>query len=136
MFERSLMERLEQVRASGDSSQQQGSFDCFRASVLENLSRVLNAHQGCCETRPDLGMPDLTNAIGQGADAVRAVAHSLTQQIEMFEPRLRNVSIRFQTDCRNPLQLTFHVSAMPNYSGCTEPITFAAIYEERVRVKG
>src|SRR5438309_814916 len=85
MFDRSLMERLE-TTASGDSSQQQGSFDRFRASVVENLRRVLNAHQGCCETRPDLGMPDLTNAIGQGADAVRAIAHSLTQQIEMFEP--------------------------------------------------
>ena len=79
---------------------------------------------------------DLTNAIGQGADAVRAIAHSLTQQIEMFEPRLRNVSIRFQTDPRNPLQLTFHVGAMLHYNGRMEPVTFDAIYEERVRVKG
>lgn len=135
MFDRSLMERLE-TTASGDSSQQQGSFDRFRASVVENLRRVLNAHQGCCETRPDFGMPDLTNAIGQGADAVRAIAHSLTQQIKMFEPRLRNVSIRFQTDPRNPLQLTFHVGAMLHYNGRMEPVTFDAIYEERVRVKG
>ncbi|MGY4412059.1 type VI secretion system protein [Bradyrhizobium sp. LB7.1] len=103
---------------------------------MKTSRRVLNAHQGCCETRPDFGMPDLTNAIGQGADAVRAIAHSLTQQIEMFEPRLRNVSIRFQTDRRNPLQLTFHVGAMLDYNGRTEPVTFDAIYEERVRVKG
>lgn len=135
MIDRSLMERLEQARASRGPSQQQGSFDRFRASVLDNLRRVLNSHQGCCETRPDFGMPDLNGAIGQGADAVRTIAHSLKQQIETFDPRLENVSIRVQTDRQYPLQLTFHVNATLYYNGRMEPISFDAIYEERVWVK-
>ncbi|WOH63806.1 type VI secretion system baseplate subunit TssE [Bradyrhizobium sp. BWA-3-5] len=134
MFDRSLMERLEEATATMVPSQ--NSFDRFRASVLENLRRVLNSRQGCCEIRPDFGMPDLNDAIGQGADAVRAVARSLKQQIEMFEPRLGNVSIRFHADRHVPLQLTFHVNATLNHNDRVEPVSFDAIFDQRVRVKG
>ncbi|XIA63711.1 type VI secretion system baseplate subunit TssE [Bradyrhizobium sp. TZ2] len=131
MFDRSLMERLEDGTATN-----QASFDRFRASVLENLRRVLNSRQGCCETRRDFGMPDLNDAMGQGADAVRALACSLKQQIETFEPRLKNVLIRFHADPDNPLQLSFHVNATLNYNDQMEPVAFDAIFEKHVRVRG
>ncbi|MCK1730335.1 hypothetical protein [Bradyrhizobium sp. 142] len=54
----------------------------------------------CCEIGPDFGMPDLNNAIGQGTDAVVAVARSIKQKIEMFEPRLGNVP----AGCQRPKQ--------------------------------
>ncbi|WP_108523288.1 MULTISPECIES: type VI secretion system baseplate subunit TssE [Bradyrhizobium] len=131
MFDRSLMERLEDGTATN-----QPSFDRFRASVLENLRRVLNSRQGCCETRPDFGMPELNEAVGQGADAVRALARSLKQQIETFEPRLKNVLIRFHADPDNPLQLSFHVNATLNYNDQVEPVAFDAIFEKHVQVRG
>lgn len=131
MFDRSLMERLEDGTATN-----QGSFDRFRASVLENLRRVLNSRQGCCETRPDLGMPDLNEAVGQGTEAVRALARSLKQQIEAFEPRLKNVLIRFHADPDNPLQLSFQVNATLDYNDHIEPVCFDAIFEKHVRVRG
>ncbi|MGY3133973.1 type VI secretion system protein [Bradyrhizobium sp. USDA 4501] len=131
MFDRSLMERLEDGAAP-----HRVSFDRFRASVLGNLRRVLNSRQGCCETRPDLGMPDLNEAVGQGADAVRALARSLKQQIETFEPRLKNVSIRFHADPDNPLQLSFHVNATLDYDDQMEPISFDAICDKHVRIRG
>ncbi|MDA9391389.1 hypothetical protein WN73_12080 [Bradyrhizobium sp. CCBAU 45394] len=125
------MERLEDGAAT-----HRMSFDRFRASVLENLRRVLNSRQGCCETRPDLGMPDLNEAVGQGADAVRALARSLKQQIETFEPRLKNVSIRFHADPDNPLQLSFHVNATLNYDDQMKQISFDAICDKHVRIRG
>ncbi|WP_420965350.1 type VI secretion system baseplate subunit TssE [Bradyrhizobium sp. B120] len=131
MFDRSLMERLEDGTETN-----QGSFGRFRASVLANLHRVLNSRQGCCETRPDFGMPDLNEAVGQGADAVRALAHSLKHQIETFEPRLNNVSIRFHADPDNPLQLSFHVNATHDHNDQMEPISFEAIFDKHVRVRG
>ncbi|WP_377828197.1 type VI secretion system baseplate subunit TssE [Bradyrhizobium lupini] len=131
MFDRSLMERLEDETATN-----QASFDRFRASVMENLRRVLNSRQGCCETRRDFGMPDLNDAMGQGADAVRALARSLKQQIETFEPRLKNVLIRFHADPDNPLQLSFHVNATLNYNDRMERVAFDAIFEKHVQVRG
>ncbi|WP_051335000.1 type VI secretion system baseplate subunit TssE [Bradyrhizobium sp. Ai1a-2] len=138
MFDRSLMERLEEATVTVVPSQTHFSFDRFQASILENLRLILNSRQGCCETRPDFGMPDLNDAIGQGADAVRAVARSLKQEIEAFEPRLGNVSIRFYANPDNPLQLTFHVGAMLNYKGELERVSFDAILsgDKRVQVRG
>ncbi|MCA6107931.1 type VI secretion system baseplate subunit TssE [Bradyrhizobium cenepequi] len=138
MFDRSLIERLEDATATMVPLQKQGSFDRIQVSILENLRRILNSRQGCCEARPDFGMPDLNDAIGQGAEAVRAVAHSLKQQIEMFEPRLKNISIRFHADPNNPLQLAFHINAMLNCPDQVERVSFDTILgdDKRVRVRG
>lgn len=137
MFGRSLMERLEHA-ASMRPSQNQRSFDGTQASILENLRRILNSRQGCCETRPDFGMPDLDDATEQGVEAVRAVARWLKQQIERFEPRLKNVSIRFHNDPDNALQLGFHVNAMLNHIGQIDHVSFDMILSDgkRVRVRG
>lgn len=138
MFDRSLIERLEEAAETVVTSQEQGSFGRFQASVLDNLRRILNARQGCCETRPDFGMPDLNDAIGQGADAVLAIARAVKQQIEMFEPRLENVSVRFLADPDNPLQLAFHVNAMLRYNDQVERVSFDTILsdDKRIRVRG
>ncbi|MCP3460881.1 type VI secretion system baseplate subunit TssE [Bradyrhizobium sp. CCGUVB23] len=129
MFDRSLIERLEEAAVTMVPSHHL-SFDRLQASILENLRRILNSRQGCCETRPDYGLPDLNDAIGQGVDAVRAVARMLKQEIEAFEPRLRNVSIRFHADPDKPLQLTFHVTAMVNDNDQVEHVSFDTILSD------
>ncbi|MGY8668610.1 type VI secretion system baseplate subunit TssE [Bradyrhizobium sp. UFLA05-109] len=134
MFDRSLIERLEEAAVTLVPSQNHFSFARLQASILENLRRILNSRQGCCETRPDYGMPDLNDAIGQGIDAVRAVARMLKQEIETFEPRLGNVSIRFHVDPGKPLQLTFHVTAMVNFNDQVQRVSFDTILSDDRRV--
>ncbi len=138
MFDRTLMERLEEATEDASPVQERGSIDRFQASVLDNLRRILNARQGCCETRPDFGMPDLNDAIGQGADAVLVVARAVKQQIEMFEPRLKNVSVRFLADPDNPLQLDFQITAMLQYDDRTERVSFDTVLsdDKRFKVRG
>lgn len=136
IFDRGLLERLEKAGEFPVSlSDHGGSFERYQASVLENLRRILNARQGCCETRPDFGMPDLNDAIGQGTDAVLAVARAVKQQIEMFEPRLENVQVRFSADPDNPLQLAFHVTAVTRYKDRVERVSFDTILSDDKRVK-
>jgi type VI secretion system protein len=135
MSDRTLIERLEEATEDASPVQEQGSIDRFQASVLDNLRRILNARQGCCETRPDFGMPDLNDAIGQGSDAVPVVARAVKQQIEMFEPRLENVSVRFVADPDNPLQLDFQVNAVLRYEGRTERVSFDTFLSEDKRFK-
>jgi type VI secretion system protein len=138
MSDRTLIERLEEATETASPVQQRGSIDRFQASVLDNLRRILNARQGCCETRPDFGMPDLNDAIGQGADAVLGVARTVKQQIEMFEPRLKNVSVRFLADPDNPLQLDFQITAMLQFEDQTERVSFDTILsdDKRFKVRG
>lgn len=137
MFDRSLMERLEDATAMRPS-QNQRSCDGVQASIMDNLRRILNSRQGCCETRPDFGMPDLNDATERGVEAVRAVARWLKQQTEMFEPRLKNVSIRFHADPDSPLQLSFHVNAILNHIDQSDRVAFDMILSDgkRVRVRG
>lgn len=138
MSDRTLIERLEEATDDGSSLQERGSIDRFQASVLDNLRRILNARQGCCETRSDFGMPDLNDVIGQGADAILVVARAVKQQIEMFEPRLGNVSVRFVADPDNPLQLDFQINATLQYDGHTERVSFDTILsdDKRFKVRG
>ncbi|MGY8683204.1 type VI secretion system baseplate subunit TssE [Bradyrhizobium sp. UFLA05-153] len=130
MFDRSLIERLEDAAETMVPSQNHFSFARLQGSILENLRWILNSRQGCCETRPDYGMPDLNDAIGHGAEAVRAVARTLKQEIETFEPRLGNVSIRFHADPDKPLQLMFHVTATVNYNDQVERLSFDTILSD------
>ena len=138
MSDRTLIERLEEATEDASPVGQRGSIDRFHASVLDNLRRILNARQGCCETRPDFGMPDLNDAIGHGADAVLGVARTVKQQIEMFEPRLKDVSVRFLADPDNPLQLDFQISAMLQYEDQTEQVSFDTVMsdDKRFKVRG
>jgi type VI secretion system protein len=138
MFDRGLLERLDEAAADPLPIQEQGSIARCQVSVLQNLQRILNARQGCCETRPDFGMPDLNDAISQGADAVLTVARSVKLQIEMFEPRLESVAVRYHPDPDNPLQLAFHVSATLRYGEQTEHFSFDTILsdDKRIKVRG
>lgn len=134
MFDRSLLERLQEAAEGAASSREPGSIARLQSSVLANLRRILNARQGCCETRPDFGMADLNDAIGQGADAVLSVARLVQAQIEAFEPRLENVTVRYLPDLDNPLQLAFHITATLRYGEQSEPITFDTILSDDKRI--
>lgn len=138
MFDRGLLERLQEATEGVAPAPEPGSIGRLQISVLDNVRSILNARQGCCETRPDFGMADLNDAIGQGADAVLSVARLVKLQIEMFEPRLENVSVRYVADPDNPLQLAFHISALLRYGEQTERMSFDTILsdDKSVKVRG
>lgn len=87
----SLFERLEAACGDGGEPQPQAS---LANSVLGNVRRILNARQGCCQTRRDLGLPDLGDLSEEASEAVPAVAQAVRLQLERFEPRLRHVVVR------------------------------------------
>lgn len=62
-------------------------------SATSHCGRLAAARLNCgrCEIGPDFGMLNLNNAIGQGTNAVVAVARSIKQKMEMFGRRLGNV---------------------------------------------
>jgi len=127
MFDRTLLERLEAATGDAMPVREHGSISLYQDGVLQNIRRVLNARQGCCEIRPDYGMPDLNDMIGRGADSIVGIARSVQEQIEMFEPRLTNISVRYVPDPDNPLQFSFQISAMLYFGDEKERISFDTI---------
>ena len=108
----SLFERLEAAREPGVGSPETIPARSLPDSVLTNVRAILNARQGCCETRPDYGMPDLNDISREASETIPAIARAVKLQLETFEPRLRQVQVRPLPSSDAPGEFAFSVSAV------------------------
>ncbi len=109
MFERRLLERLE----APDNTERRLKVDpsALSESVLGHLKLIFNTRQGSSETRTDLGMPDFNDLSTRFPDAIPIIGRAIKYQLDNFEPRLKNVSVKHVPDPTNPLSLYFQISA-------------------------
>jgi type VI secretion system protein len=61
-------------------------------------------------------------------DAVPAIARAIKHQIDIFEPRLRNVVVRHVPDPDRPLTLAYRIRAELAVSNSDSPITVETIF--------
>jgi len=80
-------------------------------SVKEHLQKVLNTKQGHALVRPDYGMPDFTDFIQTLPDTVTEMETSIKNTIEKYEPRLKNIHVRFKPVPDNQFILNFEIMA-------------------------
>lgn len=121
----SFLERLERDR--GDmSSARSGSESAVMDSIMRNLNMLLNSRQGCCQTRPDLGLSDL-NITKDMRGSTPVLAREVEAQIRMFEPRLRNVVVRPVEDKSRIAELIFHISGEVAYPDRTVRINVDSV---------
>ncbi len=108
MFERRLRERI----MSGEATRR-GAVETSAVldDVLAHLAELFNARQGSVPTRPDYGMVDINDMIHRFPDAFDVMRGEIRQQIEKFEPRLRDVAVRHIPDEDQALRMVFGVSA-------------------------
>lgn len=96
-------------------------------SIMDNLRSVLNSRADNCMSRPDLGMPDFNDLAGRFPDALGIIAAAVRDQIEMFEPRLSEVSVRHVADRSNPLHLAFRIHATLALDDGTRRLSFDTV---------
>ncbi len=127
MTSRSLFERLE--AATDAPAVASGEVDRWAVadSVLANVRRILNARQGCCETRPDFGMPDLNDISREASETIPAIARAVKLQLETFEPRLSQVVVRPLPDVDRPGDFAFAVSAVVRVGDGGEAMKFDTV---------
>lgn len=104
-----LLERLEdpaRARLGGEPDPSD-----VLASVLANLSHILNTRAGSVMTRPDYGMPDFNDMVSNFPDALAMIAKAIRYQINEFEPRLRHPLVRHVPDPTSPLLIRYTVTA-------------------------
>jgi type VI secretion system protein len=80
-------------------------------SVVEHLQAMLNTKQGESLTVPDYGLIDFTDVVHSMPEAIGTIQQCIRATILKYEPRLRNVAVRFIPDSDDPLQLRFEVVA-------------------------
>jgi type VI secretion system protein len=127
MTDRTLTERLAAARDRQTPRAASADRAAAVASVLANLGDVLNSRAGCAETRPDLGVPDFNDLVGQFPDAIHIIARAVKAQIERFEPRLNAVSVRHVEDPDNPLNLVFEIHAALRLGEESSRLTFETV---------
>jgi type VI secretion system protein len=129
----SLIERLLLGRR-GYAPSRQADSAALLASVMRNLNRIFNTNQGSSMARPDYGIPDFNTIIAHFPDAVPWLTSILTDQISLFEPRLRSCKVRFVNDAElGPAQgviaLNFEITAELVLSD-NEVIRFETIFAD------
>ena len=134
MSERSLLERLRDPRSAGDRSASLNVRAATR-SVLSHLGRMFNSRQGHSLTVPEYGLPDLTDFMREFPASAGGMEKSIQQSIEQFEPRLRNVRVRFNRSDKDTLLLTFSIKAKLVVEDKTAPISFNANLDSEGRLK-
>jgi len=80
------------------------------SSVVDHLRDMLNTPQGESLTVPDYGLIDFADVCHNMPEAIGAIQQSIRATILKYEPRLRNVSVRF-VPSEDPLQVRFEVVA-------------------------
>lgn len=123
----SLFERLEATSAQGGTREGEAVGAPGAGSVLASVRRILNARQGSCPTRRDLGLPDLKAVAQEASDAIPAIGRAVKAQIERFEPRLRQVVVRPADPADTPGSLAFAISAVLADAARPDALRFQAV---------
>ena len=100
MSSRGLLSRLESGVRQNDTV----------SSVVDHLRDMLNTPQGESVTVPDYGLVDFADVCHNMPEAIGAIQQSIRATILKYEPRLRNVSVRF-VPSEDPLSVRFEVVA-------------------------
>lgn len=80
------------------------------SSVVDHLRDMLNTRRGESVTVPDYGLIDFSDVCHQMPEAIGAIQQSIRATIIKYEPRLKNVSVRF-VPSQDPLTVRFEVVA-------------------------
>ncbi len=114
MKERSLLERLEQRRASAYSMDI--DHQSMIESVISNLQQMLNVREGSVYSLPGYGMPDFNDLVYEFPDAIYQLQLAIRQFLLRYEPRIENVLVSYVPDNSQPLQLRYKVDVSLKYA--------------------
>ncbi len=110
MRERTLLERLRDPRLEARRADRD-DLGALSDSILRHLRCMLNTRQGNAQTVPDYGMPDLMAYVRDFPESTGAIESAICRSVELYEPRLRSVSVRHRDSDRGPFALSFEITA-------------------------
>jgi len=93
-------------------------------SVRAHLQLLLNTRRGSVVIADDYGMPDFTNFLSGYPSTIPEMEKLIKQTISKYEPRLKNLQVRFVFDEETPLLLKFKILATLHDKTKNSPVTF------------
>ena len=107
-------------------------------SVQGHLQQMLNTRWGSVPIADDFGIPDFTDILSSYPESVRDLERSLRQTIQKFEPRLKNVRVKFIPQEEGDLAVSFQISAKLNLERLKDSVIFESQLDSdgRISIKG
>lgn len=83
----------------------------LRDSVLDHLRTMVTTRKGTLLSNREFGIPEVSEIVQSAPEGVSRIAAALRQNIETFEPRLRNVVVSHIPSDAADLTLHYEVRA-------------------------
>lgn len=132
--ERTLLERLMYPEQQPGRSARERK-EHLADSVIKHLTRLLNARQGCNLIAPDYGMPDFNENLGTKNEITVTFETAIRNTILKYEPRLRRVNVRLESDEGPRLTPRFLITAeLVTTEAGDKTITFATVMDPQGRI--
>ncbi|BBO81513.1 hypothetical protein DSCO28_20790 [Desulfosarcina ovata subsp. sediminis] len=111
----------------------------LRAFVVRDLENLLNSRRNvavvpseCHETSRSVltyGLKDFTTRSPDSTQALTEIRKEVEKTISIFEPRLKNVKVAFETSNEHERRLSFRISAILVVDPIREPVTFDTYFD-------
>lgn len=95
-------------KITGENLRRQQEEDMI-ASIQSNLVLILNTRQGMTEHLPDFGLPDIHYVYNSLPQSLDALGEEIRQSLQKYEPRLRNIQVRFVSKSSDTFRATYHI---------------------------
>jgi len=120
---RTLLERLADPRAEARRTTRL-DVDALADSVLHHLQHLLNTRRGSALAAPDYGVPEFCEIVHSFPEAITDLQRSMKACIERYEPRLRDLSIKYTPVESDLLRLRFEITARLATGDQAQPVWF------------
>jgi type VI secretion system protein ImpF len=111
----------------------------LRAAVRRDLEALMNAHQRCRSTPPELkelprslieyGIPDFLTANAGAEDAREEFRDAVEEAIRRFEPRFKLVKVTLLEQTKTDRTLRFHIEALMYAEPAPEHVSFDSLLD-------
>jgi type VI secretion system protein len=115
---------LARLRAPEGGLAVAGAEDDLRASVLEHLRNMCCTRRGSMRSRPDYGLPDISELVHSFPEAIGKIRDALLHTIEAYEPRLKNVRVTHVPSGTIELMVRFEIRANLADAPGSAPVRF------------
>ncbi len=106
----------------------------LRESVLTHLRGMCSTRLGSMLTRPDYGIPDVTEMLHSFPEAIATMQRALKRTVDAYEPRLSGVRVNFVPSDGSDLMVRFEIVAQLVGETGKTPIRFETVIEVSRRV--
>jgi type VI secretion system protein len=123
MRDKRLLERLLEAEQRDELRAGRRTEERLLSSVVHHLQRLLNTRRGNAAIDPEYGVPDLSRLVGGATAPDGARVEQLVRQvIERYEPRVRQVAVRFAGLTADGLGLRLEIEAAIEHAGSRLPL--------------